>query len=221
MQNYKDDCVLCRELSGSKQTNFHAIYGEHLSRKLAETDNFVLIPALGQLMKYQSMIVPKQHFISMKEAIKDFSEIQTLLDFYKNTFLSQEDEVMLFENGNSATLPSSCIEHAHLNLLPIAFDFEKEKAQFLDLTDGIVFHQDLEGLYNDVQYDKTYRMAGTISKGFYSIHLQQKSESQFMRKKISKLLNQEMWDWKTFGFQESVQSLLNFKKEKHVLSTYL
>lgn len=221
MQDYKDDCVLCRELSGSKQTNFHAIYGEHLSRKLAETDNFVLIPALGQLTKYQSMIVPKQHFISMKEAIKDFSEIQTLLDFYKNTFLSEEDEVMLFENGNSATLPSSCIEHAHLNLLPIAFDFEREKTHFFDSSTRLIFHKDLNEMYDEIQYDQSYRLAGTISTGFYSMYLQKKPESQFMRKKISKLLDQEMWDWKIFGFQESVQNLLNFKKEKHVLSTYL
>lgn len=217
MQNYKDDCVLCRELSGSKQTNFHEIYGEHLSRKLAETDNFVLIPALGQLTKYQSMIVPKQHFISMREAIKDFSEIQILLDFYKNTFISEEDEVMLFENGNSSTLPSSCIEHAHLNLLPINFDFEKEKMQFFDSVEGIIFHQDLNELYNSVQYDKTYRIVGVISKGFYATYLDEKPESQFMRKKISKLLDQEMWDWKSFGFQESVQNLVNFKKEKNVL----
>jgi hypothetical protein len=219
MQNYKHDCVLCRELNGSKETNFHAIYGEHLSRKLAETENFVLIPALGQLTKYQSMIVPKLHFISMKEAIKDFWEIQTLLDFYKTAFLSEEDEVMLFENGNSSALPSSCIEHAHLNILPIKFDFEKEKTHFFDLNDELVFHQNLQEIYDEIQYGQTYRLVGTISTGFYVMYLLKKPESQFMRKNISKLLDQEMWDWKAFGFQESVQYLVSFKKEQYGLST--
>lgn len=213
MQNYKHDCVLCRELNGSKETNFHAIYGDHLSRKLAETENFVLIPALGQLTTFQSMIVPKQHFISMKEAIKDFSEIQTLLDFYKTIFLSEEDEMMFFENGNSSALPSSCIEHAHLNILPIKFDFEKEKANFLDLNDELLFHQSLQGIYNDIQYGQTYRLVGTIAVGFYAMYLQKKPESQFMRKKISKILNQEIWDWKHFGYQKS---LLNSIHEKVV-----
>lgn len=216
MQNYKDDCVLCRELSGSKQTNFHAIYGEHLSRKLAETDTFVLIPALGQLTKYQSMIVPKQHFISMKEAIKDFSEIQTLLDFYKTTFLSEEDEVMLFENGNSTALPSSCIEHAHLNLLPINFDFEKEKTYFLDSDDELIFHKNLKEIYNEIECGQTYRLVGTISTGFYVRYLLKKPESQFMRKKISKLLDQEIWDWKTFGFQDSLLHTTNNARGKMI-----
>lgn len=217
MQNYKHDCVLCRELNGSKQTNFHAIYGEALSRILAETDNFVLIPALGQLVQYQSMIVPKQHFVSMKEATKDFSEIQTLLDFYRKTFLSNEDEVMLFENGNSNALPSSCIEHAHLNILPIDFDFEKEKAHFLDSNDELILHKRLTEIYDEIHYDRTYRLVGTLSAGFYMMYLSKKPESQFMRKKISNLLAQEIWDWKNFGFQESVQSLVNYKKERNVL----
>lgn len=92
MQDYKHDCVLCRELNGSKETNFHAIYGEQYSRKLAETDNFVLIPALGQLTENQFMIIPKKHYLSMREAIQNFSEIQILIDCYRRTFLRDEDE---------------------------------------------------------------------------------------------------------------------------------
>ncbi len=212
MQGYKDDCVLCRELNGSKKTNFHAIYGEQYSRKLAETDNFVLIPALGQLTENQSMIIPKKHYLSIKEAIQDFSEIQSLIDYYKNIFLSNEQEVMIFENGNSTSTQSSCIEHAHLNLLPIRFNFIQKLSQFFGTDEKLLFSRNLEKLYSDISFDRTYRVAGTFSSGFYTMYLNQKTESQFIRKELAKLLEHNKWDWKSFGFQSSLLKIIEYKQ---------
>lgn len=217
MQEYKHDCVLCRELNGSKDTNFHRIYGEEYSRILCETDNFVLIPALGQLTHNQSMIVPKKHYLSMKGALEDFSEVQFLIDCYLNNFFTDKDEILFFENGNSTRTFSSCIEHAHLNILPIKFDFDQELMGFFDSSKHVIYNHDLKSLYHDLKKDTSYRVAGTYLNGFYAMQLDQKPESQFMRKKIAKLLEIDCWDWKNFGFQNSMYNLITKKKENNVL----
>lgn len=217
MQDYKQDCVLCREFNGSKETNFHRIYGEQYSRILCETDNFVLIPALGQLALHQSMIVPRKHYLSMKNAIKDFSEVQFLIDHYLTTFSTEKDRVLFFENGNSTHISSSCIEHAHLNILPIRFDFEKEAMGFFDRSKQVIYNYDLKSLYQDLEGNTSYRIAGTYSDGFYAMSLDQKPESQFMRKKLAGLLDTDTWDWKNFGFQDSIYNLITNKGEVNVL----
>lgn len=212
MQGYKHDCVLCRELNGSKETNFHRIYGAQYSRILSETENFVLIPALGQLTENQLMIIPKKHYLSMKEAIQDFSEIKTLIDYYQNIYLTDEDEIMFFENGNSIYTESSCIEHAHLNLLLIRFDLDKKMKIFFDLDKKLFYQNKLEMLYNKLKYNISYRMVGTYSNGFYAMELNEKPESQFMRKKLAELLQCDKWDWESFGFQSSLLKIINYKQ---------
>ena len=124
---------------------------------------------------------------------------------------------MFFENGNSTHTRSSCIEHAHLNILPITFNFKYMMPEFFEFNKELIFSQDLEELYSNIQTDMTYRMVGTFSSGFYSTNLYEKPESQFMRKKLSKLLQHDKWDWNNFGFQQSVYCLINSQKEINVL----
>lgn len=92
-----NDCVFCRELNGSRDTNFATRYPEIQSRIIYETESLVAFPCIGQLVKGHFLIVPKNHDCTLAQTHKRLNNLNQEL-----THLLREVHLILgFELNNS------------------------------------------------------------------------------------------------------------------------
>jgi len=218
MQN----CIFCKEIEKSYDTNFSKLYPEMKERILYETKNFILMPCLGQLSYGHSMIVPKEHFTSMKNAIRaiGINEIQDILFLYKE-HLKKEGYTSFFtyEHGNNSKNErgnlenennNSCIEHAHLNIIPLF----KTASLLNEITENKDIFSDIKQVYSKITLNDSY-----ILYALDDIHYSFKYigdviyESQYFRRILANYLNKEEWDWKKYGKQNIlIQYINDFRK---------
>ena len=102
-----NDCVFCRELNGSRDTNFAERYPEIKSRVIFETESLAAFPCIGQLVCGHFLIVPKSHDCTLAQTQKRLSnfnqelslilrEVHLILGFELN-------DSLIFEHGDQPT----------------------------------------------------------------------------------------------------------------------
>ncbi|WPP91411.1 HIT domain-containing protein [Acinetobacter pittii] len=205
-----NDCVFCRELNGSRDTNFAERYPEIKSRVIFETESLAAFPCIGQLVCGHFLIVPKSHDCTLAQTQKRLSnfeqelflilrEVHLILGFELN-------DSLIFEHGALGPNDGSCgIYHAHLHVLPSTSKiaaFELYNFQNKDLM------RNLESLLKNIPIDKPYIFAGNMKEGFYHTLLEEPLPSQTLRKAIANQLNTEQWDWRKSQREESMLSTL-------------
>ena len=114
------ECFMC-DIAAGRDT------GEWYDRALMATDEAVVMPALGAIVPGHVLVVPRRHVRSVQlldEASRtDF--IHLLRDASTRIERAVGQEVTVFEHGASVAGSgprSACSEHAHLQVLPGAFD---------------------------------------------------------------------------------------------------
>ncbi|MCK9365483.1 MAG: hypothetical protein M0P74_18015 [Syntrophales bacterium] len=121
------NCRLCSDLlyQGSAKS---------WNEPLFESPNFVALPSLGALVEGWLLLVPKKHFICMG-ALPDSvaTEMQEVKHFLCSVLQQYYGQVAAFEHGPSRPNCSvGCsVDHAHLHLVPVAFDLSSAAAPFL------------------------------------------------------------------------------------------
>jgi len=119
-------CEVCNELS----SNEPAFWNE----PLFESANFFVLPSLGALVEGWLLLLPKQHAVSMG-ALGD--ELIAEMQYVKNLLVSamgrNYPSVCAFEHGPSKanSLVGCGVDHAHLHVVPLAFDLADAAAPFL------------------------------------------------------------------------------------------
>jgi ATP adenylyltransferase len=107
---------------------------EAWDKPILESSNFVALPSLGALVEGWTLLVPRQHFMSMG-ALPDTMVEE--MDGMKRVLCSAVSEsygqVCAFEHGPSATdCAIGCgVDHAHLHIVPFSFDLSLAVAPFL------------------------------------------------------------------------------------------
>ena len=83
-----NDCVFCRELNGSRDTNFATRYPEIQSRIIYETESLVAFPCIGQLVNGHFLVVPKNHDCTLAQTQKRLNNLnQELTHLLKEVHL--------------------------------------------------------------------------------------------------------------------------------------
>lgn len=101
---------------------------------LFETPNFVVLPSLGALVEGWLLLVPKDHFICMGALPTPLAiEMEQVKDNLYKLLVGVYGDVCAFEHGPSrANVSVGCgVDHAHLHLVPVAFDLCSAVAPFL------------------------------------------------------------------------------------------
>ena len=75
------DCVFCREIGGSRNTNFATRYPEISSRIVGETEHLVAFPCIGQLAKGHFLVAPKSHLTTFRDSMRLCPDLWT--EFYE------------------------------------------------------------------------------------------------------------------------------------------
>lgn len=172
---------------------------------IENSDNFLLLPALGSFIPNYFLIVSKQHtdsfgsMLSSDEIIDEFQEMKSKVE----KFISEQTgkDCICFEHGGSSSNTSGCcIGHAHFHILPaISKNLKKTIEEKLGSPE-IIKYQDIHK-----KEDSGYLLFEEKNKTFYWPN--PKIISQFMRRIIAKELGLESkFDWKEFHFSENMQA---------------
>lgn len=122
-------CRLCSEFRGSS-----TLARQEWNTPLFESPNFVALPSLGALVEGWLLLIPKQHFIAMgalPESLR--SEMTAMKHLLCSALQDCYGTGCAFEHGPGASLRDvGCgVDHAHLHLVPAAFDLYSEVTNFV------------------------------------------------------------------------------------------
>ena len=116
------ECRFCRRLS---------IDGAIASwdRPLMQTDNFVVWPSLGALVEGWLLVLPKNHYLTMRSLSSELrQEAADVLEETSRLVARLYNPPTVFEHGpRCGGLDAGCgIDHAHFHVVPLSFDLHQE-----------------------------------------------------------------------------------------------
>jgi diadenosine tetraphosphate (Ap4A) HIT family hydrolase len=191
------NCVFCRELAGSRLTNFGSQYPELESRVICSTSSLVAFPCIGQLAPGHFLIIPRPHFCTFKDVQTSNSdvadEVTWLLEKVHARLGLNWQKSLIFEHGASQMAEGGCgIYHAHLHVLPQAEQVSHVEVYPFQLGG---WSRTLKDVWAGT-LTVPYVLAGTGESGFRSESLGRPLESQTLRKNVAKALRRDEWDWR-------------------------
>jgi ATP adenylyltransferase len=125
-RNLMKTCCLCSNLASGGV--------EEWNRPLFESRNFVVLPSVGSLVEGWLMIVPKEHYISMGALPVELTdEMLSLKAKVTSQLRNTYGDLCAFEHGpGDAERRLGCgVDHAHLHVVPLAFNLAEAAAPFL------------------------------------------------------------------------------------------
>lgn len=208
------NCTLCCELIGKEDNNLYYAISNKKDRIIKETQNFVVIPTIGQIVEGYLLIVTKIHYPCIgalpsnlfKELVKIKNECREIL--YK----TYKKKSIIFEHGAVGKIfkkrAGCCTDHAHLHIVPVE----------VDLLEDIKKHYRGKKIKSLKELRKQY-----FKKSPYLFYENNNKEmylfnaplvvSQYLRKILAKNLKKESkWDWRIcHGKEEMLRTIKKLK----------
>ncbi len=207
-------CDFCNELSGGWENSFGRIYGPHPeSRVLFRSNNFAVIPSLGQILEGYLLVLPIKHFKALGDLPgllrEEFAAISECLG---KILKDQYGPYVLFEHGTRSQGVGGCgIYHAHLHATPLAGVSDPVNALKLRFPYIELAH------LNEI----SKRSAGLLAYLFYQdsdarLYLFDTGPlpSQYMRKLLADTLGEQDWDWRNAGREERLVATIDRLSEQ-------
>jgi diadenosine tetraphosphate (Ap4A) HIT family hydrolase len=216
------DCEFCSEFSLSKQSRFKNLYGEVLpSRIIDETDNFIVLPTMGQLYKGSLLILSKSHIESFScLTTRLIPELEALIQNFQEK-VGLFGHPFIFEHGANSASGGGCgIYHAHVHIVPLPKPVNWN--EILELPGQEVTSLGLawEMLKDSDEYI-------LVKDGFSTVWLSKLKEnqchrlsSQYCRRRIAEFFQlSQPWDWHQYNYiEDSLISTFDFFKADALVS---
>jgi diadenosine tetraphosphate (Ap4A) HIT family hydrolase len=198
------DCLFCSIPEMSNPSNPE-------DEIIDESENFYAKPALGHFVFGYTLIISKEHFPSFAYVPEHlFPELEAFRDNVVDKLHHIcQDPITILEHGaiNRCQRGGSCIDHAHLHLLPLAADL-------YPILSGRFTFAELESIselrrFNDAQIPYMYYQREGLRS--HAVGLEQDVPSQLLRRIACEALGQpELWDWRDQPLRDVLQ---RFKSE--------
>lgn len=201
-------CDFCDELSGGSNNAFVSTYSHCLpDRIIWESERLVVLPSMGQIVPGHLLIIPKAHitaFADARPAVLD--ELMLAKARIRKIFFNDMTSCVFFEHGTRTAESGGCgVYHAHMHAVPIKFTCDP-----VQLLKGVSFTQVADC------YAAFFRMNSSSSYVFFENALSQcfvaevsTLPSQALRKALSEITNNPVWDWRAYGFEPSLLETLD------------
>ena len=205
-----DSCVFCREMEGSRKTNFAILYPEFENRYLYKSDLLVAFPCIGQLTEGHFLIATKSHFNTFRRALSSSERLpqevnKVLVKVHEMLNMNIEDS-FIFEHGALNEEHGGCgIYHAHIHVIPNAA--KVEPTDVFDFTETR-FKKDIESALLSIVDSQPYVLAGDYREGFYVSTLEHALPSQTLRRNTAQVLGKKQWNWREAKREDSMIQLL-------------
>jgi ATP adenylyltransferase len=193
-------CSLCGEFQG-RSAPLHTLLMPHAaeSRVLSEGRHWLLVPTIGPLAPGHLMLVPRSHYYSVLSCPEEvLHEGRALLEECASKLRAiYGRDVVVFEHGatpGQEKVCGSCIEHAHLHVVPGPSSFVSAA---LGAFDGWRSGASLAELRSEVT-SHPYMLVGQLSRGaFYARRCLEPVPSQILRRILARELgDDDKWDWR-------------------------
>jgi diadenosine tetraphosphate (Ap4A) HIT family hydrolase len=211
-------CDFCDEFSGGLENSFTARYGSDLkSRIILKTENFSVLPSLGQIVEGYLLIVPTKHYTALADLpMQLVQELSRLCGRVRSALFDTYGPALLFEHGVRAGQSGGCgIEHAHLHAVPFAYAIEP--VEELKQRHSFKFIRGISEINNEVPRTSSYLYYENIS-GQPCVFDVDFVPSQYLRKLLAESAGIDLWDWREYGKERALVSTLTRLAE--VLSTH-
>jgi len=175
---------------------------------IAANDLAFAKPALGQFVDGYTLVVSRDHVRSFSEmSAADLADVEEL----KNRIAAElrrlyHQRIVVFEHGcgdKPESRGGSCIDHAHLHVLPLPVSLECDLQRRFRST-SVTKLADL-ALRREAPGPYLYLEDGSGER--FTFELDTPIPSQFLRRLICQRLNQPtLWDWRTHPFRDRIAS---------------
>lgn len=130
---YLDGCVFCdsRTTTFGNTPEFKRLLGDKIaSRKLFETENFVVLPTVGQIVEGYLLIMPKTHTTSIGDlGFKLLKELDYVCSEVEQILENNYSKPIFFEHGvcrSEYKYNGCCVDHSHIHAVPTAVNVSAE-----------------------------------------------------------------------------------------------
>jgi pyruvate kinase len=203
-------CVFCQEFDGQRASIFHDLTsGAIPSRIIHQTPHFLVFPPLGQFVEGGLLITTREHFISMAELPSSYyGELEALMAETADVLLAHYGcRPVFFEHAplSPGDKGTCCVDHAHLNVFPVAVDVHKHLKKFPHAA-----IDRMEELASPTYRGRAYLFVqgGDGRRNVYQAGI---VPSQYIRKIIATALGMpERWHWREY---------LGLDELKHTMAT--
>jgi diadenosine tetraphosphate (Ap4A) HIT family hydrolase len=197
------NCSFCSKF-GDKGSNKQKWY----DKELISQDNFVVIPAVGAFVEGYLMILTRKHYHNMAQLSKtQLSKLAILKHEVRKILTKYYHAPIAFEHGPGlpAGMGGSCIDHAHIHILPFEFDLLPMLKEYCTMK--LVSN-------NRYQFDPKYKSRPYLlyedQQGQIYMGNGENIPSQFIRKLIAKRLGiSDQWDYALFPNDELIKATIN------------
>jgi diadenosine tetraphosphate (Ap4A) HIT family hydrolase len=195
-------CDFCEELSGSSRNSFGQIYnGDPESRVLFGSEQFAVMPSLGQIIEGYLLIVPRRHWKAIGDlSAADVNELAVALHRVGEVLIKEYGPFVLFEHGTRSESVGGCgIYHAHLHATPLGTISDpvaalKLKFPYEELSELAEINDRTAGLSSYLFYRD--------SDGRFYIFNTGPLPSQYMRQLIAEAMGEQVWNWRAAGRED-------------------
>jgi diadenosine tetraphosphate (Ap4A) HIT family hydrolase len=190
-------CDFCNELAGGRENSFGRLYGGQPERRvLFRSDNFAVIPSLGQIVEGYLLVLPIEHFKAVGDLPDHYlEEFVTVCQRVGQILEDQYGSYIFFEHGTRSEGVGGCgIYHAHLHAVPIPptldpVDTLKAKFPYKQMRDLAEIREQSVGMSAYIFYQDS----NSRTYLFDTPNL----VSQYMRRTLAALLSANDWDWRS------------------------
>ncbi len=199
-------CKFCEKFNVFQNQNCY-LNREWYDHIIAETENFFLVPALGQFIEGYLLIVSKSHYSSM--SLLDLSTFNELIKFSKEVSVIIEKtygKVTIFEHGsiNASNSAGCCVDHAHWHILPLDFDLKEMLIKNFNVN---LISDETEILSYGKKNISYLYYANSINQRFILDALY--VPSQFFRIIIANKIGLiDNWDWRLYPYYDNIKNTI-------------
>ncbi len=207
------DCLFCSIPEMSNPSNPE-------DEVIDESENFYAKAALGHFVFGYTLIVTKEHFLSYAYVPEHlFPELEAFRDSVLDKLHNIcPHPITILEHGaiNRCQRGGSCIDHAHLHLMPLAPDLYpllNERFSFDELGSISELRR-----FNDAQISYLYYQREGLPS--HAVQLSQDVPSQLLRQLACQALGEpDLWDWRNQPLREPLGRFTNEYKRLAVAAS--
>ncbi len=200
----KKDCAYCQYLDGHIQKNERTIY---------RSENFFVIPTLGQFITGYLLIIPYQHIMSNGELsgkhLEEFQIVLSDIEYILKLAYPEAKGILVWENGSGTSgkgKAKDSLVHSHVHVAPSGLTADVIK-------DMAGFHFDELGIMDLPKFkDHSYLLMRCPDKEKWLINNDPKVyiPRQYVRQLIAEEYNipGDAWNWRTHPFEEKMHETI-------------
>lgn len=184
---------------------------------ILESNNFKVIPALGQFVEGYLLILSKSHFYSIGGIPNSLAgELIAIKNEVANLLKTHYCSPIFFEHGASSSgfKAGCCIDHAHIHAIPAKLDLLPYLLSNYNLEKMNNFNKMFDFGQKDIPY--LFYENSKDEQFICSIDINNELPTQYLRKIVAKELNIAKYhDWRSYSFLENIEkTILKLKNKK-------